>query len=88
MIVEVTRQFSKDLDKINSKPLNKKILHIISQVEQVKTISEIHNLKKLAGSENAYRIKTGDFRIGIFVSKNKVYFMRIANRKDIYKLFP
>ncbi|WP_374754821.1 type II toxin-antitoxin system RelE family toxin [Dyadobacter psychrophilus] len=44
--------------------------------------------KKLKGFSNAYRIRIGDYRVGIFVENNIVELARIAHRKDIYKVFP
>lgn len=88
MVVKYARHFSKDLDKINQASVKKEILKIIEEVEIAENILVIRNLKKLKGFTNAYRIKTGDFRIGIFVENNTIEFARIANRKNIYRVFP
>jgi mRNA-degrading endonuclease RelE of RelBE toxin-antitoxin system len=42
----------------------------------------------LVGFTTAYRIRIGDYRIGIFFKEDTVIFARILHRKDIYKLFP
>ncbi len=39
-------------------------------------------------SKFAYRIKIGDYRIGIFVESKVVEMARFVHRKDIYKVFP
>lgn len=57
-------------------------------VEASNQISEIKNLKKLEGFKNAYRIKTGDYRIGVFIEEDTIEFVRFVHRKDIYKKFP
>jgi mRNA interferase RelE/StbE len=49
---------------------------------------EIPHLKKLQGFKSVYRIRIGDYRIGIFIDGNTVQFVRVLNRKDIYKYFP
>ena len=41
-------------------------------------------VKKLRG-EDAYRIRSGDFRILYTVNGNNVVVYAIANRKDVYK---
>jgi mRNA interferase RelE/StbE len=45
-------------------------------------------LKKLKGGGNYYRLRIGDFRVGLSVEADKVIFVRVINRKDIYKYFP
>ncbi len=60
----------------------------IIRAEQANNLNEIPQLKKLIGHKSAYRIRIGDYRIGIFVEGNKIQFARLANRKDIYKIFP
>ncbi|HEY2583000.1 MAG TPA: type II toxin-antitoxin system RelE/ParE family toxin [Mucilaginibacter sp.] len=88
MITEFTGRFSKDLDKLNQTSIKKDISDIIEQVERAAVLSEIKNIKKLKGHSHAYRIRIGDYRIGLFVENNIVEFVRVAHRKDIYKIFP
>ncbi len=52
------------------------------------SMRDIRNLKKLKGYKNLFRIKIGDFRIGIFIENDTVEFARVVHHKDIYKLFP
>ena len=49
---------------------------------------DIKNFKKLKGYKNAYRIKIGDYRIGVFIENKIVEFARVVHRKDIYRVFP
>jgi mRNA interferase RelE/StbE len=58
------------------------------QVEQAKDLSDIKSLKKMSEYANAYRIKIGDYRIGISIEEGNVDFCAVAHRKDIYRLFP
>ena len=88
MIVEFTSRFSKDLDKINQASVKKDISDIIYEVKIAANLSEIKNIKKLKGHSTAYRIRTGDYRIGLFVENGVVEFARAIHRKDIYKVFP
>ncbi|MEI8202294.1 MAG: type II toxin-antitoxin system RelE/ParE family toxin [Bacteroidota bacterium] len=56
--------------------------------EKADGIKDIKGLKKLTGYKNTYRIKMGDYRIGVFIENGIIEFARIAHRKDIYKVFP
>jgi mRNA interferase RelE/StbE len=88
MIVKFTGRFSKDLDKLNQPSVKKAILDVIEEVEKAANLSEIKSIKKLKGHSTAYRIRSGNYRIGLFVENNIVEFARVADREDIYQIFP
>ncbi|GAB1370917.1 hypothetical protein MASR1M45_09790 [Candidatus Kapaibacterium sp.] len=81
-------KFNKDLDRILDNQIKLKVIEIIEEIELSEKLSDLSNVKKLSGFKNAYRIKLGDFRIGIFNVKSTIEFARIVHRKDIYKVFP
>jgi mRNA interferase RelE/StbE len=82
------KKFSKDLDRIKKPKDRESILEIIKLVKQVQVFTEVSGIKKLKGYDDAFRIRSGDYRIGVFVSEELVEFARVAHRKDIYKIFP
>jgi len=88
MEVSFTRTFERELKKVKEKSIKHDILGVFENVKAAKTVTDIDNIKKLRGSKNAYRIRVGDYRIGIFVDVDNVEFHRIKKRKDIYKYFP
>lgn len=51
-------------------------------------MQEIANLKKMVGTANFYRIRIGDYRIGIVVEEETVEFVRCLPRRDLYRHFP
>lgn len=83
MQLEFHNSFSKDIDKIKAL-----CLALIDKIRTIEKISEIPKLKKLEGSKNFYRIRIGDYRIGIEYKDQKILFKRFLSRKDIYKYFP
>ncbi|OWY22520.1 plasmid stabilization protein [Sphingobacteriales bacterium UPWRP_1] len=88
MEVIFLKSFSKDISQIKDHQIKPLVKLAIEQVEQAQTPQNIDNLKKITGFKNAYRIKIKDYRMGIFIEKNRVTFIRIVHRKDIYRLFP
>ena len=88
MKVEFNRYFFKDLGKISDASVKSAVADIIEVVELATNLSQVSNLKKLKGFKTAYRIRVGDYRIGIVVIRNVVEFVRVVNRNMIYKLFP
>ncbi len=88
MDVQFLRKFSKDLDKITQPKDLKSILEAIEIVKAAEKFEDVPGIKKLTGYEDAFRIRTGNYRIGVFVNGQVVQFARVAHRKDIYKIFP
>jgi mRNA interferase RelE/StbE len=88
MNTEFTRHFFRDLDNLKLPSIKKDISDIIKEVQEASLLYEIKNLKKLKGHSTAYRIRSGNYRIGLFIENNVVEFNRLAHRKDIYKIFP
>ena len=88
MKVEFLEKFSKDLDKLNQPFVRSAVLKAIKRVEVANNISEVPKVKKLSGHKDAYRIRVGDYRIGIFIVGQLVQFARVVHRKDIYNIFP
>lgn len=69
-------QFAKDLK------------NIINQCRTAQNLREIKNLKKLKGYQSFYRLKIGDYRIGIEADRNQLIFVRFLHRKEIYRFSP
>ena len=88
MQVEFLSRFSKDIDNINQKVIKATLHKLIKIIELEENFNEIPNLKKLVGHKSAYRIRIGDYRVGIFYENHKVIFARFVHRKEIYKVFP
>lgn len=88
MRVEFLAKFNSDLNQIHLKSVKKSIVQVIERVKNATTISDIPQIKKLKGFRSAYRIRVGEYRVGIFVEGDKVEFARILNRKEIYRYFP
>lgn len=80
--------FEKDLKKIKDRKLFQKVKNIIQEIKEHNELTDISNLKKMKGYETFYRIRTGNYRLGLEVIEDVVFFTRILHRKDIYRYFP
>ncbi len=89
MNISYSKGFNKSISKIRNKKLAAEVLAVIETAKQSTALTDIPNLKKLKGYTNAYRIRIGDYRIGLLVEESKpLHFAIFDNRKDIYKKFP
>ncbi|MEA3360585.1 MAG: type II toxin-antitoxin system RelE/ParE family toxin [Thermodesulfobacteriota bacterium] len=87
MRTDFRKSFTRDLRrrKNNSEFLGR-VKDVIEDVELAETNSRITSLKKLKG--DYYRIRFGNYRIGIKIEDDLVIFIRALHRKDIYRYFP
>jgi len=88
MNVKVRGKFNKQIKSIKDTKLKLKILSIIEDLEKENSLDQIRNVKKMKGSENAFRIKLGNYRIGFFEEEDYIELAVFAHRKDIYRFFP
>ena len=88
MLVKIDKSFQKDVKKIKERIILKRIAATIRQVQKAENISTIKSIKKLSGTSNNYRIRIGEYRIGLIITEKAVIFIRFLHRKDIYKFFP
>jgi mRNA interferase RelE/StbE len=88
MIVHFKKAFLKDLKRLNDRRLKEAIHGCILNVEEAESLGQVKNLKKLSGFESHFRIRIGNYRIGLKVEDDVVHFVVFDHRKDIYKGFP
>lgn len=88
MTIEFKASFLKQLQKLKDKALQDSIYKVIVAAENAKTVEDIPKIKKLTGYTNYYRVRVGDYRIGLNVVDKTIYFVTFDHRKDIYKYFP
>ena len=88
MKVEFNESFLKDLKAVKDKSLLAKVKAAIEASEQAETLDQITHLKKMRGSREYFRVRIGDFRLGLKIEGDTLVFIRFLNRKDIYRYFP
>jgi mRNA interferase RelE/StbE len=67
----------------------KKLTKVFEIIEKSNSLSEIVNCKKMVGCTDYYRIKIGNYRLGLeVINSSTIRFIIIAHRKDIYNKFP
>lgn len=88
MTLEFRKSFARDLKKFKEKQLLQQIKEIIEELDQATNSGAINNLKQLKGGESYYRIRIGDYRIGLKLENERVVFVRFPHRKEIYRYFP
>ena len=81
--IEWKKSTRKDLRKLPSSIANR----VVGAVEDLAENPFPHGVEKLSGSEHAYRIRLGDYRIvyEVVAESKLVEIQRVRHRKDVYR---
>jgi mRNA interferase RelE/StbE len=85
----IEKSFDRDADRVKNKQVLRKLQKLISTIGDADTIRKIPHTRKIEGYGSYYRIKLGDYRLGMeAISNTEVVLLRFLHRKDIYRYFP
>ena len=87
MEIIITKSFEKLL-KLVPKNIRESAIEVLEALEKAKNVTEIKDLKKLSGYTNYYRIRIGNYRMGLQIINPKIIVVTILHRGTIYKIFP
>ena len=87
MEIIITKSFEKQL-KLVPKNIRESAIAVLEALEKTKNVTEIKDLKKLSGYTNYYRIRIGNYRMGLQIINPKIIVVTILHRGTIYKIFP
>ena len=84
------RSFTRDLKKLKKDPqMLGRVRAAIEEIEAAGELGELAGVKKLTGGGgDYYRLRIGDYRIGIELAEEVVVFVRCLHRRDVYRYFP
>ncbi len=87
--VEYTKRFLKELFEL-PKEIQVQAERIVFEDLLTSNPFSLGYLERMKGYPDKYKIRLGDYRIGITIDKknNSIICQRIAHRKDIYRIFP
>ena len=68
--------------------LKKNLLDLITQIKQADALTDVESVRKIQGYDKYYRIRVGDFRLGIKITNDGLEMLRFLHRKNIYIRFP
>ncbi len=88
MKVEYRKSFARDLKRIKDADLLRRVKEVIERVEQIDNLQQIANVKKLRSDGDYYRIRVGDYRLGLLIEGDILIFVRCLHRRNIYRYFP
>lgn len=81
--IEITPSTERQLKKLTPEVL----VQISEVIEQLSVNPKPHGVIKLKGSQNLWRVRTGDFRV-IYEVKDReliVLIVKVAHRREVYR---
>lgn len=89
MEVQYRQAFLKDLKQLKSSTSYQRIYELaFTTLENINLLEEIPDIKAMRGYTGRYRIRIGDYRIGIEVNGDIIEVMRVLHRREFYRYFP
>ncbi len=88
MTIQVNRKFLKDLAKLPASDRQKIETFVFEESEKIDSIEMAGIFEKLKGYQIYYRIRFGNYRVGVSYEDEVLIFQRVLHRKDIYRYFP
>ena len=61
---------------------------LIQDIKNFRSFREIEKLEKLTGCQHFYKIRFGNYRVGLQFKDGTLIFERVLHRKEIYRYFP
>ena len=89
MKVLYAKALLKDLEAVSRNPgVKKRLSKLIETLKAIDTLDGIRHIKKIEGYDSYYRLRIGDYRLGLKISEDTVELIRFLHRRDIYRRFP
>ena len=89
MQTKLTHSFVKDLRSLPL-PVKKRVLETIEACKIAESVADIPNRKSLYAKKNHnfFRIRVGDYRVGVQIIGDVLTFEMVGVRGDFYKKYP
>lgn len=88
MKVLINKRFLKDLARLPPAERKRVEIFVFEDVLKVVSIEHYGAVEKLKGYHAYYRIRFGDYRVGVRFEEGTLTFERVLHRKEIYRFFP
>jgi len=88
MTIQFTDSFDRDVSSLRDLQMVARVRRAIASVQAAGSQSDVPSLERLTGAARHYRIRVGDYRLGVTIEGDVVTFVRCLPRDQIYRQFP
>ena len=88
MQVEFTPRFSRDMRQVRSTVVRHQVIEKIRELEAANNLFDVAGVSRLTSAGRFYRIRIGNYRMGLSTESDIVILERFLPRDQIYRYFP
>jgi mRNA interferase RelE/StbE len=88
MEVRYSKKFLKQLAGIPSDSRSKIETFVFSDIVTVNSIAELGKVEKMQGYDGFYKVRFGQYRLGLVIENGIITVKTVMHRKEIYNFFP
>lgn len=88
MQVKVKRGFLKQLARLPKDVRGRIEDFVFEELPELRSIGESGKIEKMHGYELCYKIRFGDYRVGLVNEDNVIVVKVVMHRREIYRFFP
>lgn len=88
MQVEYRKKFLKQLADLPASVRPKIEQFAFEDLAHSNSVFELGKIEKMQGYDGFYKVRFGDYRVGLIVKDDLVVLATVMHRKEIYKYFP
>ncbi len=88
MKIEYRKNFLKELSKLPAKYAKIIEQFIFDDLPNYSSLSDIGKVEKMTGYKNYFKIRFGNYRVGIKKENDYIIVETVKHRREIYKFFP
>lgn len=83
------KSLERDLERLRGQEqVLARLRQVIEQLEAAETLAEIANARRMQGWSSYYRVRIGDYRLGLKLEEDVVIVLRFLHRREIHRRFP
>lgn len=88
MKVLYNKRFLKDLAALPPAERGRIEKFAFIRASSVRSFRQLEHIEKLTGYQTYYKIRFGNYRLGLQFKDDTLVFERVLHRKEIYRYFP
>jgi len=89
MKIEYEKRFLKELFKLQDKQIKEMVeKFVFNELPLFNSLRDAQKIEKMSGYKEYYKVRFGNYRIGIKKENETIIIKTIKHRREIYKFFP
>ncbi|WP_292436336.1 type II toxin-antitoxin system RelE/ParE family toxin [Methylobacter sp.] len=88
MKVEYSKNFLKELAAVPSDVRSKIESFVFDELVSASSIYEMGKVEKMKGYDGFYKVRFGNYRLGLMLKNETIAVKTVMHRREIYKFFP